>query len=57
VKSRRPLVGGQLSAADLRAVSDWVRLNEAVIVDYWEGTIGTGELIRQLRPIAPPIAP
>ena len=43
------LVAGQLSPADLRAVSDWIRLNEAVIVDYWDGAIGTGELIRRLR--------
>jgi len=26
------LVAGQLSPADLRAVSDWIRLNEAVLV-------------------------
>jgi hypothetical protein len=43
------LVTGQLSAADLRAVSEWIRLNEAVIVGYWDGTIDTGELIQQLR--------
>ena len=50
-------VAGSLPAADLRAVSEWIRLNESVIVDYWEGTIGTGELMRQLRPISPPIPP
>lgn len=45
------LAAGQLSAADLRAVSDWIRLNEAVIVGYWDGTIDTGELVQQLRPL------
>jgi hypothetical protein len=43
------LVAGQLSAADLRAVSEWIRLNEAVIVGYWDGTIDTGELIQRLH--------
>jgi hypothetical protein len=47
------VVGGQLSAADLLAVSEWVRRNEAVIVDYWEGRIGTVELVQQLQPIPP----
>ena len=51
------LVAGQLSAADLRAVSEWIRLNEEAIVDYWDGTIDTGELIQQLLPLSPPIAP
>jgi len=26
-------------------------------VDYWDGTIDTGELIQQLLPLSPPIAP
>jgi hypothetical protein len=51
------LVGGQLSAADLLAVSEWIRRNEAVIIGYWEGSIDTGELIQRLRPISPPIPP
>jgi hypothetical protein len=51
------LAAGQLSAADLRAVSEWIQLNEAVIVGYWDGTIDTGELIQQLQPLSPPIPP
>ena len=43
------LVAGQLSPADLRAVSDWIRLNEAVLVDYWDGRIYTDELIQRLQ--------
>ena len=43
------LVAGQLSPADMRLVADWLRLNEAALVDYWEGTIGTVELARRLR--------
>jgi hypothetical protein len=46
------LVAGHLSPADLRAVSDWIRLNEAVLIDYWEERIYTDELLRRLQPAA-----
>jgi hypothetical protein len=51
VRPAPQLVAGQLSPADLRAVSDWIRLNEAVIVGYWDGSIGIAQLIQQLRRI------
>ena len=51
------LVAGTLSPADLRAVSQWIALNEQVIVGYWDGTLDTGELLQQLKPISPPIPP
>jgi hypothetical protein len=44
------LVEGQLSPLDMNVVNDWLRLNEAALVDYWEGTIGTVELARRQRP-------
>ena len=43
------LVAGNLSPADLSAVSDWIRLNEAALVNYWEYRISTAQLIQQLR--------
>ena len=43
------LVVGRLSPADLLAVSDWIRLNEAVLTDYWEERIFTRELLQRLR--------
>jgi hypothetical protein len=43
------LVSGYLSPADLRAVSNWIRLNEAVLIDYWEERIYTDELLRRLQ--------
>ena len=43
------LVTGHLSPADLRAVSDWIRLNEAVLADYWEERIYTEELLQHLQ--------
>jgi len=43
------LVAGNLSPADLSAVSERIRLNEAALVDYWEYRISTAQLIQQLR--------
>ncbi|HEU0155487.1 MAG TPA: DUF4160 domain-containing protein [Stellaceae bacterium] len=43
------LIAGNLSPRDLEAVSEWIRLNEAALVDYWEYRISTAELTRQLR--------
>jgi hypothetical protein len=51
------LVAGQLSAADLQAVSEWIRLNEAALVAYWDCQIDTAELMRHLRPLSPPVPP
>ena len=45
------LVEGQLSRADMKVVTDWLRLNETALVDYREGTIGTVELARRLQPL------
>ena len=43
------LVAGQLSAADLRAVIDWIKLNEDALVDYWEYRISGIEFGRRMR--------
>jgi hypothetical protein len=43
------LAAGQLSPADLALVSDWIRLNEQVVLDYWEDRIFTDELIARLQ--------
>jgi hypothetical protein len=43
------LVAGHLSPADLRAVSNWIRLNEAALIDNWEERIYTDELLRRLQ--------
>jgi hypothetical protein len=43
------LIAGQLSAADMQGVSEWIRLNEAALVDYWGGRIYTDELIQRLQ--------
>jgi hypothetical protein len=43
------LVAEHLSPDDLLAVSDWIRLNQAVLIDYWEERIYTDELLRRLQ--------
>ena len=43
------LISGYLSTADQRALSDWITLNEAAIVEYWDGVIDTGELLQRLK--------
>jgi hypothetical protein len=49
------LVAGHLSAADLEAVSDWMRLNEATLAAYWDNQIDAAELIQRSRPLSPPM--
>ncbi len=43
------LIAGQLSSADLQAASEWIRLNEATLVAYWEYQISTAGLMQRLR--------
>ena len=30
-------ISGHLSPTDMQIVSDWIRSNEAALVDYWDG--------------------
>jgi len=43
------LISDYLSASDQRAVSDWIKLNEGAIVEYWDGVIDTAELLVRLK--------
>jgi hypothetical protein len=56
------VAAGHLSLDDQRAVFEWVLLNTAALVAYWEGGIDTIELGQQLkrmasRPSGAPLAP
>jgi len=51
------LVEGHLSAADIAAVSDWIRLNQSTLIDYWDFQIDTDEFLRRLQPLSPAIPP
>jgi len=43
------VVAGHLSAADLRAVSQWLALNEAAVLDHWNAAIDGVGLVQRLR--------
>jgi hypothetical protein len=49
VRPSPSLISGFLSAADRRVVSDWITLNEAALVEYWDGVIDTAELLGRLE--------
>lgn len=49
------LVEGHLSAQDMQAVSDWGRLNEAALVDYWEFRIDPDGFLQRLQKPCPPV--
>ena len=46
------LIAGDLSMADIEAVSAWIRLNEPPRAAYWNYQIDTAQLIQRLRPYA-----
>lgn len=39
--------------ADLQAVSELIRLNEAALLDHWNGTIDGADLIERLIALPP----
>jgi hypothetical protein len=51
VRPAPQLIAGSLSPDDERAVFEWVSLNSAALVAYWEGRIDTIELGQQLKRI------
>jgi hypothetical protein len=48
------LLAGVLSPADRQAVFRWIAINEASLVDYWDRTIDTVELVQRLKPLPNP---
>jgi hypothetical protein len=43
------VIAGQLSPDDQRVVFEWISLNTAAIVEYWDGRIDTIELSQFLK--------
>jgi hypothetical protein len=43
------VVAGRLTSEDERAVANWITLNSASIIAYWDGSIDTGQLIESLK--------
>ena len=56
VRSTPHVIAGRLSPDDRRAVFEWVSLNTAALVAYWEGRIDTIELGRLLQRLPSPPA-
>ena len=46
------IIAGRLSPEDERLIFEWVILNTAVLIEYWDGQIDTIDLGERLRPIA-----
>jgi hypothetical protein len=38
-----------LAQRDFAPVAEWIVLNEAALIDYWDGTPGTAEFVARLR--------
>ena len=53
VRSSPHVIGGDLAPDDRQAVFEWVSLNTAALVAYWEGRIDTIELGQLLKRIPP----
>jgi hypothetical protein len=51
VRPQPELLHGRLSSEDFDAVRRWIVLNEDVIVDYWDGALSTGAMIRRLKTV------
>jgi hypothetical protein len=46
------LTAGSLSSDDQRLLFEWITLNAATIVAYWDGDTDTAELIQALKPLS-----
>lgn len=49
VRPEPRLVSGALPARDFAPVARWVRINAEALIDYWDGTLSTVELVHRLR--------
>ncbi len=43
------VVHGPLAQSDFAPVAEWIALNEAALIDFWNGTLGTIEFATSLR--------
>jgi hypothetical protein len=48
------LISGRLSAEDQRLVFEWIGINMAGVIAYWNGDIDTAELIETLKQLPRP---
>jgi hypothetical protein len=43
------VAAGRLGSDDQRVVADWIRLNYAAIIGYWDDQLDTGQFIERLK--------
>ena len=43
------LIEGQLDNASLKLVQDWITLNEATLIGYWNSELDTVEMLQDLK--------
>ena len=47
------IIKGPLGQSDYAPVAAWISLNEAALIGYWDGTLGTIEFVTALRRCQP----
>jgi hypothetical protein len=43
------VIHGPLPQSDFACVAEWITLNNGALIDYWNGTLSTFELVARLR--------
>ena len=51
VRPEPRLIHGRLDADVLSQVTAWIRLNEAALIDHWNGLTDGGDLALQIKPL------
>ena len=49
IRPSPPVVHGPLTQRDFALVAEWIELNGAALIEYWNGTLGTVEFVARLR--------
>lgn len=49
VRPTPTLIEGQLDSASLKQVQQWIALNEAVLIGFWDGELDTVEMLEGLQ--------
>jgi hypothetical protein len=46
------LISGALAARDFDLVTNWIARNTEALIDYWNGTLSTVELVQRMVKLA-----
>ncbi len=53
VRPQPQLLYGELSARDFARVAEWIKLNEAALLDHWNGLLDGADFAEAVRPLKP----